>query len=84
MYRRKTLTGSPESYACNQTDKTFARGHVAQKLDPSTKKSVIGAKRGLKESITFSDKTRSIKRFVEGINYDNGKDKGTSENGRKI
>ena len=48
------------------------------------KKSVIGAKRGLKESITFSGKRRSIKRFVEGINYDDGKDKGTSENGRKI
>ena len=24
MYRRKTLTGSPGSYACNRTDKTFA------------------------------------------------------------
>ena len=48
------------------------------------KKSVIRAKRRLKENITFSDKTRSIKRFVEGIDYDDGKDKGTSGNGRKI
>ena len=48
------------------------------------KKSAIGAKGGLKENITFSDKRRSNIRFVKGINYDDGKDKGTSENGRKI
>ena len=48
------------------------------------KKSAIGAKGGLKESVTFSDKRRSTKRFVEGIDYDDGKAKGTSENGRKI
>ena len=48
------------------------------------KKSAIGAKGGLKESIMFSDKRRSTKQFVEGIDYDDSKDKGTSENGRKI
>ena len=48
------------------------------------KKSAIGAKGGLKGSVTFSDKKRSTKQFVEGIDYDNGKDKGTSENGIKI
>ena len=32
----------------------------------------------------FSDKRRLTKRFVERIDYDEGKDKGTSGNGRKI
>ena len=48
------------------------------------KKSAIGAKGGLKESVMFFNKRSSTKRFVAGIDYDNGKDKGTLENGRKI
>ena len=51
---------------------------------PPRKRVPLEPKEDSKKVSHFSDKRRSTKRFVEGIDYDEGKDKGTSENGRKI